>query len=175
MSHARFDFGDGAIEFDEEKATAHRIVGMDSGFGGLDGERVHDFNGSGENGRGNDAAEGGARFIGGREGGEEHADAFGALDETENDFGGDAQSAFGADEDAEKVVAGRVERLAAEMNEGAVGKDNFEAEDVRGGESVLEAVRAAGIFGDVAANGADGLRRRIGSVEIILRGDATGD
>ena len=55
------------------------------------------------------------------------------------------------------------------MDEVAVREDDFEAEDVRGGEAVLEAVRAAGVFRDVAADGADGLRGGIGGVEIILR------
>ena len=44
-----------------------------------------------------------------------------------------------------------------------------------GGEAVFEAVGAAGIFCDVAADGADRLRGRVGSVEIILRGDAVAD
>ena len=37
------------------------------------------------------------------------------------------------------------------------------------GEAVLEAVRAAGVLGDVAADGADRLRGRIGRVEVAMR------
>jgi hypothetical protein len=61
------------------------------------------------------------------------------------------------------------------VDEGAVGEDNFEAEDVCGGETVFEAVGAAGVFGDVATDATDGLRRGIGGVEIALRRDAGGD
>ena len=75
---------------------------MDGGFGGLDGERVHHFDGGGEHACGDDAADGGAGFVGAGEGGEEGLHAFGALDDAENHFGGDAESAFGADEDAER-------------------------------------------------------------------------
>ena len=87
------------------------------------------------------------------------------MHDAENHLCGDAERAFGADEDAEEIVAGSVESLAAEVDELAVGEDDFEAEDVRGGEAVLEAVGAAGVFGDIAADGADGLRRGIGRVE----------
>ena len=42
-------------------------------------------------------------------------------------------------------------------------------------KAVLQAMRAAGIFGDVAADAADRLRGGIGRVEIALRLDAAGD
>ena len=107
-------------------------------------------------------------FVGVRECGEEGLHAFGALDDAENHFCGDAESAFRADENAEKIVAGCVESFSAEVDEGAVGEDDFEAEDVRGGEAVFETVGAAGVFGDVAADAADGLRGGVGGVEIAL-------
>ncbi len=66
-----------------------------------------------------------------------------------------------------QIVAGRVERFAAEVDQRAVGQNDFEAEDVRGGEAVFQAVRAAGVFRDVAADAAHGLRRGIGRVEVI--------
>ena len=46
---------------------------------------------------------------------------------------------------------------------------------MRGGEAIFEAMRAAGVFGDVAADAARGLRGRIGGVEIALGEDASGD
>jgi hypothetical protein len=141
----------------------------------LDGERVHHFDGGGEHASGDDAADGRAGFVGVRDRGEESLHAFGALDDAENHFCGDAESAFGADENAEEIIAGRVESFSAEVDEGAVGEDDFEAEDVRGGEAVFQAVSAAGVFGDIAADAADGLRGGIGGVEIVMRGDAVGD
>ena len=43
------------------------------------------------------------------------------------------------------------------------------------GEAVLQAVRAAGVLGDVAADRADLLARRIGRVEVAVRRDRTRD
>ena len=103
--HEGFDFGYGAVEFHEQEPAAIRVVGVDGGFGGLNGEIVHHFDGGGEHAGGDDAADGGACFVGGVEGGEQRLHAFGALDDAEGDFRGDAESAFGADEDAEEIVA----------------------------------------------------------------------
>ena len=127
VGHQGFDFSDGAVEFDEEERAAHRVVGVDGGFGGLDGEVVHHFDGGGEHACGDDAADGGAGFVGVREGGEERLHAFGALDDAENHFCGDAERAFGTDENAEEIVAGSVESFSAEVDEGAVGENDFEA------------------------------------------------
>lgn len=173
--HEEFDFGDGAIEFDKEQAAAIGIVGVDSGFSGLDGEVVHHFHGGGEHAGGDDVTDGGARFVGTGKCGEERAHAFGALEDAKNNFGGDAESAFGTDEDAGEIVARDVQRFCAEVDERTVGENDFEAEYVRGGETIFEAVSAAGIFRDVAAYAADGLRRRIGGVEKIVRLDAGSD
>src|ERR1051325_549571 len=117
MRHKRFDFSKRAIELDKKKAAAIGIVGMDGGFGGLDGEVVHHLDGSGQHAGGDDAADGGACLVGERKRSKECADAFRTLDDAENDFGGDAESAFGADENAGEIVAGRVERFSAKMNE----------------------------------------------------------
>ncbi len=63
----------------------------------------------------------------------------------------------------------------AEPDELAGGEDDLAAEHVRRGEAVLEAVRAAGVFGEVAADGADDLRRGIGRVEEACAADEVGD
>ena len=52
--------------------------------------------------------------------------------------------------------------LAADPHNFAVGQDQFEARDVIGRHSVGQRVRAAGIFGDVSADGARFLAGRIG-------------
>ena len=82
------------------------------------------------------------------------------------DLRGDAERALGADERAEQVVAGRVELRAAERDDLAVGEHDLQPADVVGGEAVLEAVRAAGVLGDVAADRADDLAR-VGRVEEV--------
>ncbi len=61
-----------------------------------------------------------------------------------------------------QVVAGRIERGAADTDEFAGRQNDFEREHVIGGDAVSERVRAAGIFRDVAADGAGFLAGRVG-------------
>ena len=63
---------------------------------------------------------------------------------------------------------------AAEFDDFAGGEDGFEAEDVVGRHAVFQAMRATGIEGDVAADGADGLARRIGRVVETVGRDGEG-
>ena len=69
----------------------------------------------------------------------------------------------------------RIERLAAELDDLAVGEDERQAGDVVCREAVLEAVRAAGVLGDVAADRADLLARRVGRVEEAVGRDGPRD
>ena len=138
------------------RASQAGIVGMNGGFGGLDGEAVHDLHGGGKLAGGDDVGDGLGGGGDGVEGGEDDLNRLGLAHDAEGHFGGDAEGAFGADEDAEQIVAGSVGRFAAEGDDLAGGEDDGHLEDVGDGEAVLEAVGAAGVFGDVAADGADG-------------------
>jgi hypothetical protein len=60
------------------------------------------------------------------------------------------------------------------VDELAVRQDEVEPGDVRDGEPVLEAVRAARVLGDVAPDGADLLARRVGRVLESLSGQGLG-
>src|SRR5665213_12317 len=148
---------------------------MDGGFGRHGGEAIHHLERGGEHAGGDDVGDGLGGGGDGVECGEQNLDGFWALENAEGDAGGDAEGSLGADEDAGEVVAGGVGRRGAEGYEVAIGQHDVHAEDVGGGESVLEAVRSAGVFGDVAADGADGLRGGIGRVEVAVRGDRIGD
>ena len=59
--------------------------------------------------------------------------------------------------------------VGAEPGEGAVGENDLEVGDVIGGDAGLEAVRPAGVLGDVAPDGAGGLARGIGDVLQAVR------
>ena len=91
--------------------------------------------------------------------GDERAPRGRVRDDAQRDLGGDAERALGADERAEQVVAGSVDALAAAQ----VARRRRRAARPRsaghvvGREAVLEAVRAAGVLGDVAADRADDL------------------
>jgi hypothetical protein len=56
--------------------------------------------------------------------------------------------------------------VPSEPDHGAVRQDDLEADDVVGGEAVLEAVRAAGVLGHVAPDGAHDLTGRVRRVEV---------
>ena len=79
------------------------------------------------------------------------------------------ERAFAADEQPEQVGAGRVGERAADLHELAVRQHRFDREDVVHGEAVLQAVRAAGVLGDVAADRAHLLTRRVGGVVVAER------
>ena len=75
----------------------------------------------------------------------------------------------------EQVVAVGVEMLAAEPDHVAVGQHHLQAEHVVGGEAVFQAVHAARVLGDVAADGAGDLRGGVGGVVEALVLDGLGD
>ena len=85
---------------------------------------------------------------------------------------GDPERPFGADERAEQVGPLVIPRKSDEL---AVGEHDVRGEDVVDGEPVLEAVRPARVLGDVAADRADLLARRVGRVVEALGGDGAGD
>src|SRR5215472_4582445 len=172
VSHQGFDFGKRAVELYEKQPATMRIIRVDGGFSGLNREVVHHFDGGRKHARGNDAADGGSGFVGGRKRRKQRADAFGALNNAQNDFGGDAERAFRAHKDSREVVARSVERFSCKMDERTIGENHFKAEDVCSGEAVFQAMRAAGIFRDVTADAANRLRGRIRRVEVFLRLDS---
>ena len=97
---------------------------------------------------------------------ERAARAPGAGIDPQRDLRGDAERALGADERAEQVVARAGRALAAELHQLAVGEHDLQTGHVVRGEAVLEAVRAAGVLGHVAADRADDLARGIRRVEV---------
>ena len=76
---------------------------------------------------------------------------------------------------AEQVVAFAVEMRAAEPDHRPVHQHHLDAEHIVGGQPVFQAVHAAGILGDVAADRAGDLRRRVGRVVEAVLLDGVGD
>ena len=79
------------------------------------------------------------------------------------------------DERGEQVVARRVRRGAAELDDAPVREDHLRGEHVVRREPVLEAVRAARVLGHVPADRADALRGRVGRVVQARRRDGARD
>ena len=95
---------------------------------------------------------------------QQRARALGLLQDAHRDLGDHAEQALGAGHQAEQIVAVGIQMLAAETHHVAVRQDHLEAEDVVGGQAVFQAVHAARVLGDVAADRARDLAGRIGRV-----------
>ena len=80
-------------------------------------------------------------------------------------LGDDAEHALGADHGPGEVVAGVPGRAAAGPDDAPVGQDDLETENVIRRHAVLEAMRSAGVLGDIAADGAGFLAGWIGREE----------
>ena len=102
-----------------------------------------------------------AGSIRGGEAGEERPHRLGHPQHAHDDPDCDPERPLGADEHAEQVGARVVSREGDEL---AVRENDVDREDVVHGEPVLEAVGAARVLGDVAADRADLLARRVGGV-----------
>ena len=75
----------------------------------------------------------------------------------------------------EQIVARRIEMGAADLDDLAVHQHHLEAENVVGGDAVLEAVRAARVHADVAGERAGELARGVRGVEEVARLDGLAD
>jgi len=66
-------------------------------------------------------------------------------------------------------------RIAAEANQLTVDGGDGQRGDVMHGQTVFQAMHAAGVLGHIAADGAGDLRRRVGRVEQTMRARRFGD
>ena len=168
------DLLDHAVELDEKhRARAFGVSGSDGVLGSLDREPVHHLDRRRHHARRDDPGDGRARRVHRVKGGEQRADGLRCADDPERDARRDPERALGADDHAEEVGPVRVERLAAELDDLAVREDEGQAGDVVRREPVLQAVRAARVLGDVAADRAHLLARGVGRVEEAVGGDGT--
>ena len=159
--------GDGfqhAFDFEEKDgAGIHGKAGVDVIFDDAKGPAVEHFASGRRDAAGGNVGHGFARVVDGFENGEKRFDGFGFAGKFYGDFGDESERAFGANEEAGEIVGARIALLAADADNFAGGEHEFERGDVIGGDSVGERVRAAGIFGDVTADGGRFLAGGIGS------------
>ena len=143
---------------------------MHKAFHGFGRDLIHHLQPGRNHARRDDVADRRARRLDRRERGHRDLRELRFRCELHGDLGDDAEQAFGADHQREQVVARRVERVAAELNNFAGHQHHAQLANVVHGETVLQTMHATGIFGDVAANRASNLRRRIGRVvQAVLR------
>ena len=79
----------------------------------------------------------------------------------DGDLGEHHQHALGAGDQRQEVIAGRIERAGADLDDLAVDRHTAHAQQVVHRQAVLEAMHAAGVLGDVAADRARDLRGRV--------------
>ena len=157
LSSSRISRADGfflAVQFDNQVgAAAAQALALGALVGGGQREFVGQLQRAGQKTGGENRVQ---RPHGGGHGGETDGEVgaeWRQRDQFQCGFGDDAEQSFGTDKQAVEVEAGLVfVRAAAEADDGAVGQDDFEAEDVIAGDAVFQAARAAGIGGDVAAD-----------------------
>ena len=152
-----------------------RIADMDEILGRLDGGLVHHFHAARNDAGRDDFGDAGARRLARIEGDHQRARAFGLLQDADGDFGDDAEHALRADDEAEQIIAVGIEMRAAEPDDLAGHQHHFDAEHIIGGEAIFEAMHAAGIFGDIAADRAGDLRGGVGGVIKAPMLDRAGD
>ncbi len=137
---------------------------IDGRFDRLDAGLVHHLERGGHDAGGDDGGDGLAGGADAREVGEQRAHSRRNRLEPHGDAAGDAEHSLTADEEADEVGSPGVAVRRAEPGERTVGQDDLQVGDVIGGDAGLEAVRPAGVLGDVAPDGAGGLARGIGDV-----------
>ena len=141
----------------------------------MDRRRVHHLHAGGRDAGRDDRRDARARGFHGVEPDQQRARRLRPPQDPHRDLGDDPEQPFGADDETEQIVAAAVEVLAAEPNDVAVGRDELDAEHVVRREAVLQAMHAARILGDVAADRARDLARRIGRVVEALGRDCVAD
>jgi hypothetical protein len=158
------DLDAGTVEFDDQqRLDVERIAGMDEGLGGVDRRLVHHLHAARNDAGADDV---GDAFAGGLDFGEaDHQRARGLrlLQDPHRDLGDDAEQALRAGDDAHQVVAA-VSATCRRSDDLARHQHDLAAEHVVGGHAVFQAMHAAGILRDIAADRAGDLRRRIGRV-----------
>ncbi len=140
-----------------------RVAGMDKILCHLDRGLVHHLHAGRNDARGDDRPDrvGGAA-VGGK------ADQGGTLglrlgQQAHGHFGNDSQQTLRTDQQPHHVQA-RLVVAAAEADHVAVQRDEFDGEDIVAGHAVFQAMHAAGIFRDIAADRTGDLAGGVGGV-----------
>jgi len=152
------DLGLRAVELDDQqRLDVERIAGMDESFGGVDRRLVHHFHAAGNDPGADDPRHAFAGRLDLAETDHQRARGLGLLQDPHGDLGNDAEQAFGACDDAHQVVAAALGGLAADLDDFARDQHDFAAQHVVGGHAVFQAMHAAGILRDIAADRAGNL------------------
>ena len=173
-----FDFGLAALDFDDQQSLRiGRVPGAGKAFTGEYGGTIHELDGDRGPPGGHDRGHAGAGIQRRVKASEQRPGGFGLRHQPDGDFSDNAKLPLGTDDQAEQVVTGQVEGLAADLNHRTLHGHEGDPEDVVRRHPVLQAVRPARVHGDVAADGTGDLAGGVGRVEqakvVHGRGDVT--
>jgi len=172
------DFALRSVEFDDEdRLDIKRISGVDERLSRMNGELVHHLDAARNNPGADDVTDAGRRRRRGGKADQQGAGDLRSFQDSHRHLGDDAEQPFRTDDNAEQIVTGGVEMLAAKPDDLAGDQRDLTAQHVVGRHAVFEAVNAAGILRDIAADRAGDLRRRIGRIveALVLHGLRDGE
>ncbi|CAI8810606.1 hypothetical protein EMIT0373P_20256 [Pseudomonas chlororaphis] len=153
----------------------HRVAGVNEVLGGADRQVVHHLQAAGNDAGGDDIGHRAAGFFHRVEGRQQHLGQLRLGQQLDRDFGDDPEQAFGTGEQRQQVETGRIQGVATEGQAFAFDAEDLHLEQVVHGQAVFQAVHAAGVFRDIAADGTGDLRRRVGGVVQAERRGSLGD
>src|ERR687890_1597136 len=161
-----------SIQLDYEHRAGVGQAWMHGRLDGLHGQAVHHLDGGRDYTLADDPRDRTAGPLGILEAGQQGSDRLRDAAKAECDPGCDTQRPLRADESAEQVVARCIRRPATpDVRHRAIRQHDLCAHHVVCGKAVLQAVDAAGVLGQVAADGGDDLAGRVWGVVVALVGD----
>src|SRR5215210_714633 len=150
------------VELDDEDRGGLREARVDRGLDRLDAQGVHHLYRGRHDAAPDDPRDGIPGLLRVLEGREQGPDRLRRAQEAQGDLGRYPKRSLGAHKRPQKLIARGVGRLAAtDMDHRAIGEDYLGTHHVVRGESVFQAVDAAGVLGEVTADGGDDLARGI--------------
>ena len=165
-----------AVQLDDQKRLGiHRVTRADERFGGVNSGAVHHFHASRHDALCDHLGHARPRRLARWETDQQRARDRRTGQDAHRHLRDDAQQPFRAGDDAQQVEPFAVEMTAAQAHHLAGDQHDFDAQQVVGGEAVLQAMHAARIFSHVAADGAGDLAGGIGRVIKALALDRLGD
>ena len=148
---------------------------MDEGLGGMDGGPVHHLHTAGNDTGRDDAGDAIASRLDRGEPDQRRPRPRRFGQDAHRHFGDDAQHALRTRHDAQQIVTLGVEMLAAQADHLARYQHHLHAQHVVGRHSIFQAMHAARILRDIAADGTGDLAGRIGGVIEAGIGDRLAD
>ena len=149
---------------DQQRLDIARIAGMDKILGGVDRRPVHHLHAARDDAGADDRGDTASGILGLGEADQQRPRGRRLSQDAHGNLGDDAEQPLGAGHDPHQIVAAGIEMLAAEPHDLAVDQHDFEAEQVVRRQPVFQAMHAARILGDIAADRAGDLARRVGRV-----------